>query len=385
MKKPFARMTALISILLAATLVSGCATASEWPSAVTVKTAKAVKSSLSAPLNCAGVLIPAQTENIYSKLSGTIADIKADVSSNVSAGETLIVIDTREMSAQRDQANAGAKTASAAASTVKGQARIAKVAYDDLQQAYDVMLPLVKAGLASASDLGELKIKLDTAKAQYEVASNQAVQQAYAAANAARAAVNTIDAQLANSTITSPISGVVITRNVNPGEIAAAGVPLMTVADVSSLKLKCIIPQALLPFITSGQAVDVWADVQPDKTFQGTVTRIYPATVSTGEYFPIDITFSNDGTLKPGLSGHATLTLAAQSAVTVPSSAVVMLNGNTYVYIVKDNKAERCKVSVGFSDGKTDVITQGLEEGAVVVTENASSLFDGVPVSASGQ
>ncbi len=384
MKKPFAKSIAILSILLITVLTAGCASANEWPSAVAVKTVQAVKGDVSAPLDWAGVLIPVQTENIYSKLSGTIADIKADVSSTVSAGDTLIVLDTREMSAQRDQASAGAKTASAARNTVKGQAEVAKVSYEDLRDTYNAMLPLVGSGAVSASDLAQIKIQMDVAKAQYDLARKQAVNQASAAINQAKSAVKTIDAQLANATITSPVSGVVINRNVNPGEIAGPGVALMSVADVSSLKLKCIIPQALMPFITSGQAADVWADVQPDKTIKGTVTRIYPATVSTGEYFPIDITITNDGTLKPGLSGHATLTLSAQNTVTIPASAVVMQNGNTYVYTIKDGKAVRCKVNVGFTDGKTDVITQGLDEGATVVSENANSLFDGVPVNIAG-
>ncbi len=379
MKKHINKTFIILSALLIAVFAEGCTSADEWPSAVTISTTKAVRSDLSAPMNFAGVLIPAQSENIYSKLSGTIADVNADVSSTVVAGDTLIVLNTSEMSAQRSQLSASVKTAQAARNTALAQEEIARVAHEGLLDPYKKTLQLYSAGNASESDLAKLKTQLDTAEAQYN-AAKKAVSQAEAAVNAANATADTLDPQLANAIIKSQISGVVTNRNVNPGEVAGPGVALMTVADVSSLKIKCILPQTLLPFIKTGQAADVWADVSPDKAYKGTITRIYPTAVSTGEYFPIEITFKNIDTLKPGLSGHAALSLSVSKAVAVPSSAVVMQSGNTYVYTAKDGKAMRNKVSVGFSDGKTDVITQGLDEGTAVVTGNAGSLFDGVPV-----
>lgn len=372
----------LLIILLFAFVSFGCSSqAAGNLNSVSVKVATADKHKINSTLNVAGVLVPVKTVNILSKISGQVMSMDFDVGSNVKAGDTLITLETKTLNAQLQQAEASLQSAKAALQSAKNQADQVKINLDAVTKAYKRTRALYDAGAATQAELDDITSKLELAKKQYELAAGPAQNQAQAAVNTAEANINNIKVQLENAVITSPITGVIANRNINPGEIASPGAPLLTVADTSTLKLKGTVPQEDLPFLKLGQQVDVIVDIYPGKVFKGQISSIGPIAVSTGKYFPIEISISNNGDIKAGLSAHASINITLGESIIVPASAVLQDNGQSYVFVIKNNVASKRIVETGISNDKEIQILSGLNAGEQVAVTNVNSLFDNMPVS----
>lgn len=370
----------ILALAVTASIVFGAAGCTSrtvsGQSAVDIKTAAAEKHEIQAAYEMAGVLVPSQTLNIVSKLSGQVTEMGYDVGNIVKTGDTLIKLETKTLGAQLQQAEAGLQSAEAAALSARNQEDLTKINLEIVQKAYDDIKILYDSGAASKSQLEDAYNKLELQKKQYENAAGPAQSQAQASISTANANINSIKVQMANSVIKSPISGIVATRSINPGEIASPNVTLMTIANTSTLKLKGTIPQELLPMLQTGQEIEVSVDIYPDKPVKGRIESIGPVSVSTGAVFPIEIAIDNREGIKAGLSAHAAINIAQNLGVVVPVEAVITNNGESYVYVVGDKLVSKRAVTTGLRNDKEVQILKGLSSGEQVAVTNINSLFD---------
>lgn len=371
----------IVMIVLFLFLAAGCASQNAGASdGLSVKTAVSVRHPLESTVDVAGVLVPQQVVNITGKIGGQVTELKPEVGDSVKAGDVLLVMETKTLNAQLQQAEAALQSAEAAVQSAGDQGDQARINLNTAQKAYDRTKALFDSGAASQSQMDDVASKLELAKKQFEIAGGSALKQAQASVVTANANINNIKVQLENATITSPVSGIVTNRNINPGEIAAPGAVLFTIADTSTLKLKGTVPQDVIPLLQEDQAMDVKIDVYPNKTFKGTISSIGPMAVSTGEYFPIEIGIKNDENIKAGLTAHTTIGITAPDSVAVPVAAVVTNNGRNFVYVIKDGKAEKRFVTLGMKNDKEYAVLNGINEGEAVAISNVNSLFDGMAV-----
>jgi len=383
MQKGFKIFLSVSTMALLIFVSAGCGVqTADNSNAVSVKTAVAVRHKLQTALDVAGVLVPVQTVNIAGKMSGQVTALNANVGTVVKAGDVLITLETRTLEAQLQQAEAALQSAEAAVQSAGNQAEQAKINLDSAQRAYERTKALFNSGSAPQSQLDDAVKQLDLAKKQYDIATGSAQKQAQASVNTARANINNIKVQLDNATITSPINGIITNRNINPGEIASPGATLLTIADVSSLKLRGTVSQEVVPLLREGEQIDVSVDIYPNKAFAGRIDSIGPMAVSTGEYFPIEVSIKNPGDIKAGLSAHAAIGLASDEGVVVPVSAVVQNNGQNYVFVIKNNVALKRTVTPGLKNDREIQVLKGLDEGETVAATNVSRLFDNMPVNA---
>lgn len=379
------KKSGIISVILITALlllmIAGCSSQPASSSnGIAVKTAVAESRGLETTLNITGVLISAQTVNVVSKLSGQVTSLDADTGSAVKAGETLITLETKMLDAQLEQAQASLQAAQAAQQAALDKAALDKIGLDAAQKAYNRTKELFDSAAASQSQLDDATSNLDLKKKQYEISTGSALQQAQASVNVAQASINNIKVQMENATITSPINGIVTNRNINPGEIASPGTPLLTLADTATLKLKGTVSQEIVPLIQTGEEINVTVDIYPNKAFKGKIESIGPMAVSTGAYFPIEIGIPNSGDIKPGLSARTSLNLTSPDGIVVPAAAVVQNNGQSYVYVINDNQAIKQTVLTGLKNDKDIQVLQGLEAGQKVAVTNVNNLFDHMPV-----
>lgn len=381
MQKRFKIYLSLIMSIISIFVLGGCGSeAAGNMNGVNVKVATADKHKLQTAIDVTGVLVPTQTVNVSSKISGQVLSLGFDVGNSVKSGDTLITLETKTLNAQLEQAQAALQQAEAAAQSTKNQIDVAKINLDSAQKDYDRNKALFDSQAISQSTLDGFTSKLQLAQKQYELASGPAQAQAQAAINTAEANINNINVQLQEATITSPINGIITNRNINPGEVASPGVSLITIADTSVLKLKGTISQDAVPLLKSGQDIDVSIDVYSGKVFKGQISNIGPVAVSTGKYFPIEISINNTGDIKAGLSAHVSINLTSDEGIIVPASAVVQNNGQNYVFVIKDKVASKRTVEIGLTSNKEIQILKGLDAGEQVATTNLNSLFDKMPV-----
>jgi len=183
---------------------------------------------------------------------------------------------------------------------------------------------------AAEAQVRQAEAALRTARAGEETLAQRRADVAAAAAQVAQAeaGVRLLLTQQKNLIVTSPIDGVVIAKHASPGEIVAAGAPILTVADLDAVWVRLFIPLPHLGKVGLGQTVEVQTDAFPGRTFTGTVTEIAqqaeftPKNVQTQEervklVFAVKVTIPNPGhLLKPGMPADAVIRTAANRETT---------------------------------------------------------------------
>lgn len=367
-------------ILTGLILVMTCSGCTDSRKSVTVKTVAAVQQELEVQLQLSGVLAPAQTVDISSKISGRVVSLGFKAGSRVKEGDILVELDTESINGQLMQARASLASAQASAQTAANQAEIAMIDLDAAQRDYDHKRLLFEAGAISESEMAEARDDLNSTQKKYETANGPALAQAQAAIDTAQASIKNYEIQLANATIKSPINGVVASQNVDVGEVLSPGVTVISIIDNTALILKSTITQEDLGLLSSGQEVEVLIDGYADfTTWKGTVTCIGPVALNTGEVFPVEIMIKNDGSLMAGLSAH-TSSKAIISGIVIPSSCIIQENGESCVFVIKDQAAARRVVATGRSYNQFTQVLSGLKEGELVAASNVNALADHTPV-----
>jgi membrane fusion protein (multidrug efflux system) len=196
------------------------------------------------------------------------------------------------------------------------------------------------------------------------------------------AAVAAQKARLAERVITAPFAGTLGIRRVSQGALVSPGTAIVTLDDLSRVKVDFNLPEMLLSRLAPGLTLEVHSDAYPDRTFTAVVTsvdtRIDPATRSVTTVAEID---NRDGLLRPGMFMTVRVQLSTDaSALLVPEQALVPQGTRQFVYLVLDGKAVRREVTLGTRLRGQVQILSGLAAGESVVVEGTQRLRDGVPV-----
>lgn len=375
------RCIRVLALLGSAILSSGllaCAPKTTVP--VTVKTEEARLGSIDWQVEFSGVLVPNRTVNIYSKIAGQVKAVAADVGGRVRQGEVLVQIDAKELNAQLRVAEAATAGMADQAEQAKAGIETARLNLDMAQRAYERTKTLFDTQVVTQSQLDDAKDRLQLAQAALQSANRQYRTVSGSGLAQAEAQENYIRVQLSNSTITSPIDGIVTNRNVNPGEIAPLSAPLMAIADTSSLKLQGNVPQEAVVRLAVGDKVTVSVDGISGQGYAGTITQVGPIGAATGQYFPVAVSLKNDGRLLAGMTAKASLSLTSSEGVIVPLAALFAQDGKEFLYVVADGKARKRAVSLGAQSGPEAQVLSGLTAGEAVAVSNVGLLQDGVEV-----
>ena len=363
MKRNILKKTAVSLTVLAVVMLTGCGTNDDL---IHVKTAEVSKGQIETLFTVTGALVPAQTADVSTTLTGKVAEVNVEVGDTVAEGQILAKLDDSQLAAQYSQAEA----------TYEGSRqslRQAKINMDNALATLERTKSLYNEGAVA-------KVQLDADQKAYDLAKSQYEGIAASGTGAAKATVDAAGVQLNNTVIKSPIPGIVLNKNITVGETAATGSTLVTVADMSVLKLRGTIPQDALPYIKKDDTVEIFIDIYPDRNLQGKITDIGSMSVSTGTYFPIEISMENGEQYPSGISAHADIKARGGQHLLVPASAVVENNGENYLFVIEDGVAKKTTVVTGLKNDDEIEIIKGLKGGEQVAASNANHLFDEMPV-----
>ena len=235
-------------------------------------------------------------------------------------------------------------------------------------------------------------VGVDTAPIQLSSAS--LTKQVKSASNSLRSAELSLDdsqRSMEDYTITSPISGTIIEKDVKVGDTvfnnSSTTETMCVIYDLSYLEMTLNVDELDILDIAVGQKAEITADAIDDQTFEGIVTSISSAGTTTGgtTTYPVTIRIDDTGSLMPGMNATAVIDIAsAEDALSIPSYAVV--RGN-YVLVTKDSPSAvnadtsmnapdgyvYVKVTTGISDDDYIAVTSGLEEGDTIAYDSASA------------
>jgi RND family efflux transporter MFP subunit len=292
-----------------------------------------------------------------------------------------VQIDTKELNAQLAVARAAAQGVGDQAVQVKNGMETARLNLEMAQRSYDRTKTLLETKVVTQSQLDDAQTKLDLAKTAFDNSNRQYQTITGSGLAQAQAQVNFIEVQISNSTITSPISGIVTNRNINVGEITSTNSALFTVAELSTLKLQGNVSQDDVVRLSVGDKVDVTVDALPSSRYAGRIQQVGPIAASTGQYFPVVVSLKNDGRLLAGMTAKASFITTGGPGIIIPLNAVAgNEDGHADVFVMADGTAHKREVALGPRNDKDVQVLSGLAAGEMVAVSNVSALLDGMEV-----
>ncbi|HKT82093.1 MAG TPA: efflux RND transporter periplasmic adaptor subunit [Vicinamibacterales bacterium] len=262
----------------------------------------------------AGTLEPVTTVDVGAQANGTIAAIDVDFNSIVHAGQVLARIDPSSYRAQLDIAKASLAQSQADEGT-------AQAAYDAAVQTRDRIQTLASTAVDSVEDLDNAK--LDAAQAE------AALHDAHSAVERARAAVDAANVNLQHTVITSPINGIVVSRNVDVGQtlISTMQTPSLfkIAADLKKMQVQVDVDQSDVAGLKPGEHAAFTVASYPGVTFQGTLKDVrLDAVVAAGNaisFTGIVVVDNHDERLRPGMTAVVQLMGLKTTGLRIPNRA----------------------------------------------------------------
>ena len=188
--------------------------------------------------------------------------------------------------------------------------------------------------------------------------------------------------RLTRSEITAPVSGVIVQRDIEPGEVLGPGSPVAVLHDTAVLRATIGIPETDISFFSVGSPAAVSLDAYPDRSFDGRITYIAPTATRPRRSFEAEVEVENaDGTLRSGLIVRTGLQRRVfEDAVVVARDALVERDGILHAFVLEDGTADLRSITLGPDEADRVVITAGLEVGETLITNGHRNLVDGQPV-----
>jgi multidrug efflux pump subunit AcrA (membrane-fusion protein) len=378
---------------------------------VPVQVATVEKTTLQRTVTAEAVLFPLQQSAIVPKISAPVKAFYVKRGSRVRKGQLLAVLENRDLAAAA-QENQGAYNQAEAtyATTTSAQlpeeiqkaqldTQAAKQMLEAQQKIYNSRQELFQQGAIPRKELDQAGVDLTQARNQYQIAQKhldalmatgkqQALKSAAGQLESAKGKFLGAAAQMSYSQIRSPIDGVVTDRPLYPGEMAAAGTPIVTVMDISQVIAKAHIPQPEAELLKVGDKATIAVPGESEPV-DAKVTVVSPALDPNSTTVEVWVQAKNPKQrLKPGTSVQ--LSMVAQTipdALVIPAAALLTgQDGTTTVMVVgADNRAHQKPVSVGIRQGDQVQITEGLQAGDHVVASGAYGLPDNTQVTVAAQ
>lgn len=375
---------------------------------VSVQVAPVEKTTIQHVVEAQAVLFPLQQAAIVPKISAPVQKFLVKRGSPVKSGQLLAVLENRDLAAavqdtkgsfEQQQATYETTTAANLPEEIqKAEADVqqAQQALDAQEKVFQSRQQLFEQGALPRKELDQSRVDVTAARNQFAIAQQHLdklmaigkqneLKAAAGALDSAKGKYQGAEAQLSYSEIRSPINGVITDRPLYPGEMAAAGTPLLTVMDISSVIAKAHIPQQEAAALRAG---DQGTMTVPglEEPFKGKVTVVSPALDPNSTTIEVWFEAKNlKHELKPGTSVHLSLTAQTiKDALVVPATSILTApDGATTVMLAgSDGLAHQQTVKVGIRNGDNVQIVEGVSANEKVVTNGAYGLPDKTKIKA---
>lgn len=385
-------------VLLSVAGTVGCSTPERKSPAqsapVPVVVAVAAIESLADPFEAGGVIRARAVATVVSRIMAEVRSVPVKPGDRVRAGQTLVVLDSRELSANRARAQAGQSAARQAVTLAEADRQAAEAALRLAQVTHQRISDLRAKNSATQHELDEAVAGLRGSEARLKVAEAR-IAEAGTAIESAAASAGAAGVTTSYATLVSPFDGIVTEKTVEPGNMTMPGQALMTVEDTRSFRLEARLDESRARQVHVGDASAVYVDSGIPAAGPGTTPSGQPMTgaiieiermLDAGSHdFLIKVDLPASDGLRTGMYGRAVFTGPPHRALAVPGSAVVRRGQLAFVYVVEgDGRAHLRLIDASASYAGRVEVRAGLLEGERIVTDPSAALFDGAPVQPGG-
>lgn len=331
---------------------------------MTVELASPSRADVEQQLTVVGNLIGEQTVAVVPKTAGRLEQVYVKLGDRVARGQRLAKIEDHEIREQVKQAEAAFEVARA---SIRQREADLKFAETNLERSRE----LFGRQLLPRQTLDDADARHQAAAAQLELTRAQLTQ--------SRSRLEELRITLANTVVASPVNGFVARRAADPGAYVSPNAPVADVVDISTVRLVANVVEKDLRRVEQGETARVEVDAYPGERFSGRVARIAPVLDPATRTAQIEVEIPNPGNrLKPGMYARVNLTIEARAnALTVPSNALVNVDGERGVFLAENDAASFRRVEVGIEEPARVEVLSGITEGDRVITTGAAALQHG--------
>ena len=331
---------------------------------MTVEVAVARREAIAAEITVVGNLVGEQTVAVAARAAGRLQDLFVRLGDRVNRGQRLARIEDFEIQEQVKQAEAAQEVAQA---TIRQREADLQLAQTNVERSRN----LFQRQLLPKQTLDDNEARYQSGLASLDLARAQYSQ--------SKARLDELRINLSNTIITSPVTGFVAKRNVDPGAFVSQNTAIVEVVDITTVRLLASVVERDLKELQRGNPTKVDVDAYPGEHFTGRIARVSPVLDPATRTAPIEIEIPNaDFRLKPGMYARVGITTnTRKDALVVPASAVVDLGGRRGVFTPLNESAVFRAITTGTEQMALVEVLGGLAEGDTVITTGSGALRDG--------
>jgi HlyD family secretion protein len=375
-------------------------------------------------LSASGYVVAHHKIEVGAKVMGRVAWIGVEKGDKVLQGQVLVRLEDTDFRAQSNQARANLAVAQARLDQLRSGSRPqeklkdkagvlqAEATLRNAEAEYERTEKLYRAGVSSKAELDRAIAQRDTSKALLEAARQSSamtdvgpraeeIRAAEAQVRQMKAALDYAETQLAATEIKAPVSGTVLQRIVERGEMVSPSAfggesgtrtAVVALADLDDLQIELDISQTDFARLKMGQAAEIIPEAYPNLRYTGFIAEIAPEANRAKATVQVKVKVDNpDEHLRPEMNARVNFLGEGRSAasnsiprVLVAKAAVVQKDGSAFVFVVKGNKVEQRSIRLGDEAGEFYYVLEGLSGGESTATTGADKLRDGDRVKVGG-
>jgi multidrug efflux pump subunit AcrA (membrane-fusion protein) len=402
-KEEFMRKEWIIAMVLLVFFVTGCGRSEEGTAEkpTTIQGAKIETIKLSPveeDYEAVGTVRSKTTSTLSSKTVGNIRAVHVREGDRVQTGQLLVEIDDRDSRSQLQKAEAGLREVQGGLEEIEQNIHAAEAARGAAEAGRSLALTtfnrykaLLEQKSASQQEFDEVQAKMKIAEAEMDRAGRvlQALiakrSQVLAKVEQAKADITSAQIYVGYGGITSPMKGVVVSKQAEVGLLAAPGVPLLTLEDDSRYRLEVSVEDSMLRQIRLGTPSQISIDAAGPQEFSGRVTEIVPASDPGSRSSTVKIDLSDvkgssgsRAVLRSGLYGRARFSIGQKQILKVPLKAILQRGQLVSVFIVDSSQILHLRlIKTGKQYGDQLEVLSGMNDGDRIVVEGIERVREG--------
>jgi RND family efflux transporter MFP subunit len=338
------------------------------PQTVAARVVDVQKADAAALVRTTGTIHAHEAATLSAQVMARVEQVLVREGDVVHAGQTLVVLDDSTMHESVNQAEAGMKSAEQQLAAAQSNADLAESTLARFKQ-------LEAQKSVSPQEMDEVSRRAEAARAQADAVKDQV--------EAARAQLAGARTMLGYTHIVAPFAGVVTARMVDPGAMAAPGVPLVQIDGAGALELNTTVPESIVASVHKGMKIGITTDASNGQRFEGTVTEVDPAADQSSHSFLVKIALPNSPLLRLGMFANAEIPSGMKQAILAPRSAIVMRGSLACAYALDANGIAQLRyLTLGNEVGDKVEVLSGVNSGEKLVDNPADRDLAGKRVEA---
>jgi RND family efflux transporter MFP subunit len=312
---------------------------------------------------------------IATKIAAIILEIRAQTGDHVKAGQTLIVLDRRDLDANLRRSEAARAEAESVIDETESAITAACANFELARVTHKRFQDLLANASVSQQEFDESQARLRSAEATLEMAAAKR-RQIGARRSQAEAEVAAARVVLGYATLTAPFAALVTERKADPGSLATPGAPVLTLEREGNPRLEASIDESRLGVVRVGESVAVEIDGL-NRNVSGRIAEVVPSVDAATRSFTVKIDLPALPGLRSGMFGRAGFAVGKRGALLVPQSAVLARGQVRSVYVVEGDTARLRFVTLGEGRDDQREVLSGLKAGERIVVTPTPPLADG--------